>query len=185
MTKIKIGFEADRYMQQSKIENQLFKAYDELLTLSESVIGIDKVDNIKALLDQPTDYLINTYWNLYCLNMPEHLDKQNIMSQQTGVSIAMIEHLKNKIDSLIKRLNKKPIINAKGIKSVIKKSDYDIYLDKSKKDHYNALNKVLDSLDELKKYTTVSGGRNLMRLIPNDLQIDGVGVIARVDKFKE
>lgn len=185
MNKVKIGFEAERYLQQSKIETELFKVFNELMNLSESILGIDKVDNVKALIENPTDYLTSTYWNLYCNQLPQHLDKQNIMMQQTGISISMVVHLKNEFDRLINRLHKQPVINANGFESTLDKSDYDIYLDKSKKDHYNALNKALESLNELKKFTTVNGGKNLMRLIPNDLQLDGNGVTARLSKFRD
>lgn len=185
MSKIKIDFDNDQYHHQTRTELLLFKAVDELKELAESVLGKDKVDNVKALIDNPTQYVTNLYWELYCDYMPAHLNKHHVIQQHTGISISMLEHLKNEINGYYSKLNKKPIINANGTQSAIKKGDYNIYLDDSKKDHYNALKDVLNSLDNLRKYTTVSTGKKLMHLIPNDLQISSSGVGIRINNFRE
>jgi hypothetical protein len=75
-----------------------------------------------------------------------------------------------------------PTITRTGIESNIKKSDFNIYLDESKKEHYKALNKLIEDINGLRKYNAVGQTVNIIRAFP-DLLMEGVDVKINTSKF--
>ena len=186
--KVKIGFLKEDHDRYKAIESQLFKVLQELEQISKKCLGAETIDNWKLYVDDPKSYLINHYWNLFCDHLPEHLNKENTLQTQTNINLSRVNDLKLDFWNLYDKLNKqKPKIDASGVHSAFKKESFNLYLKESKRDHYKALQDVLNSIETLKKV----GGEVrlpifLHRYIPEILpDQNGLGVILDITNFSE
>lgn len=185
MSKTKIDFDQYKYDLQVSLDAKVLSTYNNLKSLGEQALGEDKVD-MNALLkaDDSSQFIINEYNDLYLQSFPPHLDREHLFLSQTKVSIEAIQQLKIQLNTYISKMGKyKPTINALGVTSNIKKSEFNIYLDESKKDHYNALNNLIDAIEEMKQYNGVSATVYLVRAFP-DLLMKGTDVIIDISKFR-
>lgn len=134
-------------------ENSLKEAYNELMTVAEKALGIDKITDLKKYLESPKEYLVLEYWSMYCDHKPEHLDKENVFTKDTGIDLFKVDKLKAKYDKSYKLLgDHKPAVNGSEIKYRVKKDLFNRYLNKEKEAHFDALNEFLDAAKKLKEF---------------------------------
>lgn len=181
----KIGFDDSNYNRFKQIEDELFTLKDDFVRLSDQSIGVNKLDNVKQLLESPSEYLVNKYQELWLSDRPPHLDFTMIFENETKVKVIRLEDLKRKFWTLYKSLGiHAPTINAKAMTSNLNRSSFDMILDESKKDHYNALKGFLDSLNILEKYSAVNSQVNFIRSIP-ELKFDNLDIVINTTLFKK
>lgn len=179
----KIDFNQTNYQRFHNIQDELQKYYDEFMMLADQSLGLNKVDNVKMYLDNPADYLVNRYRTLWLKDRPPHLDFAMIFENETRVTVLRLDQLKSRFWNTHKSLGKyAPTINAKGMTTNIKKEYFNVYLDESKKDHYNALKSFLDSLDKLREYENVQQPVNFVRSI-NSLIMNNLTPVINTSKF--
>jgi hypothetical protein len=77
-----------------------------------------------------------------------------------------------------------PTINAVKMTSNVKQENFNIYLDDSKANHYDALKRFLDSLDALKEHQRLDGYFHIARAV-NYLQMSNVGLEISIHYFKK
>ncbi len=185
---IKADYESVKRIYQEGIETQLFEVLQELELISKKCLGNEVIDNYKLFLDDPKSYLINHYWNLYCDHLPNHLSKEHTFQTQTKIDLLRVDDLKLDFWTLYDKLNKhKPNVDAAGVHSTFKKESFNLYLKESKREHYKALQDVLNSIETLKKAgAIVRLPIFLHRYIPDILpDTNGLGVIIDITNFSE
>jgi len=183
MAKEKIGFNDYQYGILMKRENAIKSYVEELKKISETVISLDKIDNYKAFLEEPADYLILKYWQENETFFPPNTLPELAITQNTNFNKDSVNSISSELKALIQSMgNHKPTINAKGFKSNIKKEAFNIYLPEAKEGYYNALNNLVDAIEELKEYNGVSSTIHLVRAFP-DLLMEGTNVKINVSKF--
>lgn len=183
MSKIKIDFNDFQYTKMLELESKLIGVYEKIKELGEQALGVDKCNMFELLKIDPAQYIVSQYAELYLQDFPPHLDRHHLFTQQANVSLDAITELKSQLDGYALSMGKyKPTINAKGVTSNIKKSDFNIYLNEQKKDHYDALNNLVDAIEKLKNYNAVSQSIHLVRAFP-DLLMKNTGVIINTSKF--
>jgi hypothetical protein len=181
----KIGSIDYEYKRHEILQSELNGYLNELKELANQSIGIGKVDNVKKLIENPAQYLVEMYRQLYLNNRPLHLDFPMIFENETSVKISQLEALKVKFAKTFKAMSiHSPEINGKGMTSNVKSESFDIYLDNSKAKHYEALKRFLDSLEALKEYQRLDGYFHIARAV-NSLQMSNTGLEISVNDFKK
>jgi hypothetical protein len=181
----KIGFDDTNYQRYLAIEKNLFSLKDDFVRLSEQSIGIGKLDNLKQLLESPSHYLVTKYQELWLNDRPKHLDFTMIFQNETRVKIMRLDDLKSRFWNLHSSMSiHAPTINAKGMISNLSESSFDIILDESRKDHYNALKSFFSSVNELENYSGNIHKRHFVQAIP-ELLFDGLDMKINISKFKK
>ena len=139
-------------------EDNLFKIFEQLKETSIKALGNTAVD-YKKYLEDPAKHLVNEYWILFA-NVPKHLEdrKESIFESHTGIRIQAVKDLhKDFLDALKQMQGYKPTINKSGLKSTLKKSQFDKYLDNNKADKFHVLKRMVEAANELSKYENVHG----------------------------
>lgn len=157
------------FQRYQRIENDLKNILNQLEAKHKEVLGKDIKIDYKAYLVAPSDYLVSTYWQNYCSELPSHLNKKSIIFSQTNIDVNEAELLGiiwNE-NSLTMRADCLPKITLKGVKWGVRKELFNRYLDDSKKDHYNALQSFLEAYENLNKYENLQGLRYLPRITRN------------------
>jgi hypothetical protein len=181
----KIGFDDANYQRYLAIEKDLFSLKDDFVRLSEQSIGIGKLDNLKQLLESPSHYLVTKYQELWLADRPKHLDFTMIFETDTRVKIMRLDDLNSRFWNLHKSMSiHAPMINAKAMTSNLNRSSFDIILDESKKDHYNALKSFFSSVTQLQNYSGNIHKRHFVQAIP-ELLFDGLDMKINTSLFRK
>ena len=185
MSKTIIDFNDYQYNIMLDLENNINNVYNKIKELGEQALGIDKCNMVELLKSSnPAEYIVNEYAELYLQDFPKHLSPSHLFLQQTKVSLEAFKQLKLQLDEYLAQMgNHKPTINAKGVKSNLKKEKFNIYLNENKKAYYNLLENLINLIAEIKQYNGVSNSIQLVRAYP-DLLMDGTELKINVAKFK-
>ncbi|NYJ26336.1 hypothetical protein [Allomuricauda sp. ARW1Y1] len=160
---MKLKFLEEDYQRAEQRESELFAALEEMKAIYKNAIGKD-VDDYVALLKDPTTYLVQKYWSLYCEGKPEHLDKDRVFFNETGVDSNAMEGLKKTFYRAFDLLrDSAPTITKKAVKSNLSKEGYYLELDDEKKDEYIAYKAFVDAARVLEEKYGAKGGYNLVR----------------------
>ena len=163
MSKIVIDFKDVEYKKVKQHEQNIFFIYEMLKELSSSAIG-KNVDMVKMLSEDASKYLVDTYAELYLKDRPEHLDRREMLVRHTKINLLRVMELQNEMNKLTKVMGEHaPVVTDKGIKSNIKKKEFNVYLNESKRDHYQAVVNLLNAMGEVEVYTKLGSTANLMR----------------------
>ena len=182
-SKTVIDFNEYQYNRMLDLESKITTVYEKILELGEEALGVDKCNMVELLKSNPAQYIVNEYAEMYLQDFPKHLDREHLFLQQTKVSLEVFTQLKLHLDDYMLRMgNHRPTINAKGITSNVKMKAFNIYLNESKEDYYNALNNLVDAIEELREYNGVSHTVHLVRAFP-DLLMEGTSIKINVSKF--
>lgn len=150
-----------------------------LTDIHNKALGIDKVEDYKDFLANTPEYIINKYWDAYCQNMAQHLDKEVTFENQTGISLSEIikewEYYKEEINSCknLHRHDRSPVILKGGIEFRTTREDFARYLDESKRPLYEADVALLDAVNGVLPFNTNNGIIHLVRFQPQYIQISG------------
>lgn len=181
----KIGSNDLEYKRHEILQSELTGYLNELEDLANKSIGVEKLDNVKKLVENPAQYLVETYRELYLSSRPLHLDFNMIFENETSVKIAQLDRLQKEFAKvLVKMGSHAPTINAKGIISNVKEANFDIFLDEKKSKHFDALESFLDSLDALKEFQRLDGHFHIARAV-NSLQMSNTGLEININHFKK
>ena len=185
MSKTIIDFNDYQYNIMLDLETNINNVYNNLQKLGEQALGVDKFNIVELLKSsEPGLYIVNEYAELYLQDFPKHLSPSHLFIQQTKVSLEAFRQLKLQLEEYMSKMgNHKPTINAKGIKSNLKKEKFNIYLNENKKDYYNLLENLIKLIAEIKQYNGVSNSIQLVRAYP-DLIMDGTELKINKAKFK-
>jgi hypothetical protein len=180
-----IGFNQSEFDRFKQIETDLFNFKDDLLELSDHAVGADKITDLKKYLQDPINFLVDLYRTLYITNKPDTADFKGIFQTETRIPLSKVKEIKDLFDARMKALGRHaPIINGKEIISTLKKDSFNIYLDETKREHYETLNLYVDSYKKLATLTNVGGSIHCIRAV-GSLQMDGIGVKININDFKE
>jgi hypothetical protein len=183
-TRIKIGFDEYNFKRLSDLETDLQNNFNDLKKLAEQSIGSGKIDNVKKLVESPSDYLVNRYQALWLADRPPHLDFAMIFENETRVKIMLLDEIRNRFQKAFVAMGKyAPTIDAKGLHSNLKKDLFNIYLDEPKKDHYNALETFLAALRDVEQYERINFPINFVRSI-SSLHMTNQNVEINIQNFK-
>ena len=82
-----IGFNDGGYQLQLTREQKIFDKYDQLLELGAKALGDESLIKDKIqYLSNLWDYVVETFWQTYCQNEPQHLDNELVFKQKTNLS---------------------------------------------------------------------------------------------------
>jgi hypothetical protein len=181
----KIASDDLEYRNQQNLQLKLDGLLDELKALADQSIGTGKMDNVKNLVENPAQYLVETYRQLYLSNRPLHLDFNMIFENETSVKIVHLDRLQKEFSQVLSKMKiHSPTINAVKMTSNVKQENFNIYLDENKEKHYDLLNTVLKSLEALKEFQRLDGYFHIARAV-NYLQMSNIGLEISVDYFKK
>jgi hypothetical protein len=167
-----IHFDHDQYNFFLNKENELIELSNQLNDHAVYILGSYRVNWVKYL-DDPIEYLVNTYWDEYCTNKPDHLNKRTFVIRETNMNTRVIERLVIEFKRVLASLGAhKPKINKAGLKSVLKKDNFMVFLNPEMKKEYEATKKILDGVKELGKLRhNVYEGR-IMQVCPEVFRIE-------------
>ena len=173
-----------KYNRYLDLEAKAINTYDRLRKFSEQALGPDKVSMSEMIKPSAPNYLVNEYYELYLKGIyPDHVSKELLFNQQIQVSLEAVQQTQNQFDDYMKRLGKyAPTFKDDAVTSNIKQSDFDVYLNPQKEGFYDVLNNLLDCVEELKEYQTVTP-IHLVRLVSSCLVMDGLDVKINKTKF--
>jgi hypothetical protein len=181
----KIGSNDYEYKRHEILQSELNGYLNELKALANQSIGIGKLDNVKSLLENPAQYLVETYRELYLSTRPLHLDFNMIFENETNVKISQLEALKVKFAKTYKAMSiHSPEINGKAMTSKVKSESFNIYLNPAKEDHFKALQSLLEAVKVVSQYEQIHMPLNLVRSI-GSLQMSNTGLEISVNYFKK
>jgi DNA repair ATPase RecN len=164
------------------MEVKVTTLYNTLKEVGEKALGIGKVNMVEMLNQHPAEYLVNAYDKLYLQDYPPHLNREHLVTSQTKISIEALNQIKFQLDAVIEKMGEYAPTLKEDVKSNIKKSDFNIYLDESKREYYEALNKLIEDINGLRKYNAVGQTVNIIRAFP-DLIMEGLNVKINTSKF--
>jgi hypothetical protein len=180
-----IGFNQSEFDRFKQLETDLFNFKDDLLELSDHAVGADKITDIKKYLQDPINILVDLYRALYITNKPDTADFKGIFQTETRISLSKVQEIKSLFDARMQALGKHaPIINAAGITSTLKEDPFNIYLDETKREHYETLKLFIDAYKKIATFTNVGGAIHCVRAV-GSLQMDGLGLKISINDFKE
>lgn len=152
MKSIKIGFKTDEFKRMQGYQSSLVSDYENLDTISKTVLGVDKIEDPNQLISNPSEYLIEQFFKLYGKSEPSHVNREAFLMSKIKVDFVELNQLKKRIIDFIKKMGKNaPTISAKGLVLNLKESDFNIYLDPNRKDEYNALEAFLNAAEVIKE----------------------------------
>ena len=183
---IKIGFDESSYRKFTDLKTKYLSTFNELISKSEQALGMDNVNSYRKLYDNPTDYVVSTWWKHYGVGRyPEHSDKRHVVELNSKINLQSLSGIKRELEYLAKDLKTyAPKIETKRVVFDIRKEDFNIYLREDKKEHYQALVNWLDATKKLRAFTTIGGASALQRTVPNNLQLKGMEAVPNLNVFK-
>lgn len=183
--KMQIGFDEDGYNNYLTKEEVVFTAYDNLIELAIKAIGDEKLITDHAeLLENPFEYTLNIFWNEFCQNEPQHLEKELVFKSKSNMTRGQLNSLGDTIKAKIKQMGDyAPKVLKTGLKSTLNKDDFNIYLDEHKKDEYTLIKQFIDTAIELREKYGASMVINIVRYHQGIL-IDNSTPIINTSYFK-
>ena len=161
---MKLKFLEVEYKKAEQRESELFGSLETMEAMYKKAIGKD-VDDYVALLKDPSDYVVQKYWSLYCSDKPEHLDKTRVFTLETGIDPSVMEAQKKGFYRAFDLLrDSAPTITKKGVKSGLKEEDYYLELDEDKKEEYEAYLAFVNAAKVLEEKYGAKGGFHLVRV---------------------
>ncbi|WP_242082709.1 hypothetical protein [Aestuariivivens sediminis] len=157
MKKVLFHLEKD-YETFNEVKGIVEQSVKDLENIYKKAIGDDTAKDIKQLTENPQQYILNTYWEMHCSNLPDHLNKASVFESQTGIKVTSIDeaHQKyiNSIDTIKKRYRKDrtPKVTANGLKWDTKKSCFDVCLDPDKQELYEDYQNLIEAVNSVLKH---------------------------------
>ena len=188
--KIKISNDEADYKRFKALEDEAEQIYKDIVKKTLQVVNVSDINELEIveLLEDTSNYIVNKYRELYLSNRPEHLDFYKIVVSETGVNLHAIDLISNKLKKTISDLGvHAPTINSKGFKRNLKQSSFNVYLDDTKKQHYDSLEQLLNAIKEVEKHTPVNFKLNIVRSIGwQELMIKSDGSLSiNTNKFRQ
>lgn len=142
----KIGFKTEEYNRISHFQEQLDREYLQLITKGKEVLGVEKLTDIKAYIDNPKEYLESEFRNLYGLNEPKHISSEAFLASKIKVDFIALNQNKKIINDLSKKMQRfAPTFTKDGLKINFKEADFNQYLNPKKQKEYYALEALVDA----------------------------------------
>jgi len=168
-----------------KREEQLNAALDEMKAIYKKAMNKEVDDLVKFLAD-PSGYIVDKYWETYCKDRPPHLERGQVFTTDTGIDPSTLEVIKKRFYDAFNNLrDSAPIITKTVVKSGLKRSDYCLYLDETKKDQYDALMDFLNAAKVLKEKFGASGEFHLLRYANNVIMGDNSTIMPNPYEFRK
>mgnify|MGYP003654031160 CR=1 FL=1 len=166
MKKIIISHNTYQYDRLKAIEGKAIQAFGELKIIAEKTIGHDKVKMKDLLVEDPSKFLVNLYYDTHLKGiLPEHLDKKVLFQNQNNITIENISQIFSRYKTHIDTLGKKyapKIINNETV-SNLKYEDFNNYLSEDKREHYNEVQELLAVIKKLRARNRVNDIGYLVR----------------------
>ncbi|MEM8510676.1 MAG: hypothetical protein AAF717_22785 [Bacteroidota bacterium] len=144
--KTKIGFNEDQYKTAKKHEDTLKVSFDEMLQKATAALGGDFVDDYQKLAENPNEYVVQKFWELYGQNEPPHIDREAFMLSKIKFDKTVFNDCSRTVrecKGLLRELA--PTINKKSIKYNVSEEPFNFYLNPEKKDEYEAVVAFLEA----------------------------------------
>ncbi len=165
-------------------EKQLFKVVDKLNNLALETLGKDSINNWKELLEDTPSYFVNRYFELWGTHYPAVVNKQATYENATKVNLSELELLEKQFKHLNNQLRTYSVkINKTGIKSNLKKSDFNRYLNEDKRPSYEAYKNFLKASRNLAKFIPTANEVHLMKYGYEALSMNGLKAEINLTKF--
>ncbi|TLP75697.1 hypothetical protein [Maribacter sp. ACAM166] len=183
--KTQIGFDADGYKKYLTKDEEVFNTYSELTKLTTKAIGDFKMITDQAdFLESPFDYTLEIFWDKYCQNEPQHLDRELVFKTKTNISREQFNALESSIKATIRQMVVyAPKVSKTGLKSTINKDDFNIYLNENKKEEYDLVTKFMDTAIELHSKFNATMIAHVVRYHQGIL-LEGLNPVINVQYFK-
>jgi len=165
--------DTNQYNTFKKLEEEIFVIVDKLENTFESSIG-GKPDNYQKLIENTSDYFVQSYWDKWSQFSPPHANKEFVFENNSSESLTKIEVLQEQYKELALKLRlHAPVINVDGIVSNLHIKSFDRFLNPSKAKRYN-------QLDAFLKTAKAIGGPeiHLMRFAP---ELRMIGLEAKIN----
>lgn len=183
MKKELIYFDQQNYDGWLAREQEARETFDSIVSLAQQALATDKID-IVQLMENPREYVVNKYFDMYSTTIAPNVDKERWMLSQTTVNLSRFEALAKTYKDQVQRMKKHaPEITEKGFVSGLKKESFNWYLDESKRKHYEATKNLLEGINSYREFPH-GGEAHIGRFCP-DIQV-GIDLIPRIryEKFR-
>ena len=169
--KMQIGFDEDGYNNYLAKEEVIFNTYDNLIELAIKAIGDEKLLKDHAeLLENPFEYILNIFWDEFCRNEPQHLERELVFKSKSNLTRGQLNSLGDTIKAKIKQMGDyAPKVSKTGITSSLKKDEWNIYLHENKKEEYKIVKQFIDISIELREKYGAVAVLNIVRYHPGIL----------------
>jgi len=139
----------------TKLQNEAKQVFEQLKELHKQVLGDLPIRNYKEYLEDSTTYLINAWFEANSKYYPPNTIPQRAFLV-VDVEAEDIGYACTKFNNLIKELHEHaPVIKSDGLQWKVKKESFQKYLNPELEAHYNALNKLIDCVNELEQFESV------------------------------
>ena len=165
-------------------EDQVFKIVNDLKVLADASLGLNKIDDWKAFIDNPAEYLVQMYWTLWGEQFnPPHTNKEALFFNSNAIGIERLIELKQNFDTLQLELKEyAPTISKGGLTSNLKKEMFNKYLNPAMEQEYNACISFIEASNRLKPYNATAM-YHLQRFYSDGLRMDGIEIKPNLYRF--
>jgi hypothetical protein len=122
--------------------------------LEEAEKASIKVDDFRAFIKDPIEYCANSYWDANSKFFPAGITKDKAI-QGTGFDSIKVSRILSEyrhLENICKGLK----VNKNSVSLTVSKDDYNWYLSDDKKKKYEALEKFLQAVEEVEKYSVLN-----------------------------
>jgi len=135
-------------------ENVQFKIVNDLQILADASLGINQIENWVEYLNNPANYLVERYWELYGsrFNAP-FADREKVYFNSSNVGIENLNELRSRFDRMQNELRNYALkINKDGVVSNLKETDFNKYLNPAMEQEYNDCLSFIEASKKMKPY---------------------------------
>ena len=138
-----------------KFEDACMEAIDGLTEVAETSIKVGCVTDYKAFLEEPLEYLAETYWNTWGKDYhPPIADRMDVYLTSSKVSLNKLETLIAKYKSNAQSLGDKAPLLGDKVARQLTIDMFAVYVAENKEAEYKATQSLIKAV---KKYTQVCG----------------------------
>ncbi len=175
--------DVNNYNRIKGLEKEYLQIVERMKLIIHQNIGYDFDIDYKELTDNPSEYIVNSYWSVHAVNFnPPHINKQLVFERDTKIQVSQI-------DMMLTDLNRvqfgkhKPNITSDAICFNIEKSQFDIYVNPKKEKEYKVVKRFIKSISEMQKTFGANGISHIQRFANGTLLTKGLEVIPNPTKF--
>ena len=135
-------------------EQKILQVVDDLIVLSNTSLGLNKVDSWIEYLKNPSEYLVQRYWQEYGLQFnPPHTDREKLFFNSVAIGPERLIELKASFDKLVLSMGKyAPTVTKKGLTSKLKKEMFNKWLNPEKANEYFACLELIEASKKMLPY---------------------------------
>lgn len=166
MGKTKIGHDTQTYNLWFDKEQTIFEKYNDLKALAVKVLGDEKlISDEVEFAKEPYNYVLNVFWDTYCQNEPQHINRDNIFQSKTGLSKEQFETAEGSFKNALRAMSQHtPTMEKNGLKSNLESENFNIYLNPDKAEEFDAVKSFMESAKALKDKFNGGGGMHIVRM---------------------